>query len=425
MLDAEDKPGVLLSGWGWLTLGQVKSSEYSNYQSNINFDEKPLSDLQAGLKLTASVSAGTKCKIHFMGSYLHPVVYTSMGVENAEPLMKSFGFSLLEASVLSKWKVADDDSITLEFGYFPVKYNPESMNLGEYLFRSNTYPGLLVSGFELSDKVRLAGIHTGYRLNTFSGSYGADIYLNTELETYPTQDISLSGLISFNSPKHIFDFSSGFSYHHLIPFDKKRIIPARNSSYSTQSASYVDTATGDTTEYSFRGVKAVTRFTFNPKGFFDQDYFGPSDLKVYAEAAILGIENYPGWYNCLRERIPIMVGFNIPAFKLLDILSVEVEYYPSPYNNSFHNMWKSNLPTPFFYEFRESNYNSEWKRKTDDDWKWSVYACKKFNNFRFSGQIASDHTSRSTYMAAGKKIYTEMCPRTKDWYYVVRCGFIF
>ncbi len=69
---------------------------------------------------------------------------------------------------------------------------------------------------------------------------------------------------------------------------------------------------------------------------FLQRLFGKNDLKLYAEGAILGCENYPGWYNNIYDRMPIMFGFNFPTFKLLDVLAIEAEYFPSPYKNSYH-----------------------------------------------------------------------------------------
>lgn len=425
MLFAEEKSGVSISGWGWLTMGQVKGSEYVNIMGNVDFSEKPLGDFQAGVKFTSPMFSRTVCRLHLMSSFMFPVVNISMGVDNAEPLQKSFALSLLEASLQTNWSVSDNDTVSVEFGYFPVKYNPEAMNLGEYLFRSNAYPALLVSGFEQADKVKLAGVRTGYLNHASSGTYKVDLYLNTETDLFPTMDLSLSGILSYKCPKSFIDLSAGISFFHLIPFDEKRITPAKDKSYTTQSASFIDSLTGDTTHYTFRGTKGVARITIDPKVFFNRGILGKNDLKLYAEAAVLGIKNYPGWYNNIKERVPVMFGFNLPAFKLLDVLAVEVEYFPSPYQNSFQFMWKSNSPIPYFNTYAGIEYYSDWERKTDDDWKWSVYASKSIGKFRISGQIASDHISRAPYMVAGKKVYSEICPRTEDWYYMLRCGFFF
>lgn len=35
-------------------------------------------------------------------------------------------------------------------GYFPYKFNPDATNLGEFLFRTGTYPLYLISNFNHS-----------------------------------------------------------------------------------------------------------------------------------------------------------------------------------------------------------------------------------------------------------------------------------
>jgi len=426
----EEKKSPLISGWGWMTLGQVQNSERSNKATIVDFNDKWLSDIQAGIKVTAPVNSRSVCKVHLMGSMAFPVVNVTAGADNAEPLQKSFSLAILEASMRTNWNVSDNDTIMNEFGYFPVKYNPDAMNLGEYLFRSNAYPALVSSGFETADKVKLAGVHTGYYNHAGSGCYKLDLYINAETEHFPTHDISLSFLGGYSTPNKFFDMSAGVSFFHMIAFDEKRITPGKSDAYNTVATSYVDTVSGDTTDYTFRGTKLAGRFTIDPKALFRSNRFfskvlGNNDLKVYAEAAVLGVKNYPGWYQDVGERIPLMFGINIPVCKVFDVLSLEFEYYPNPYNNAYQFVWKSNSPVPYFDNSIGIDYSSEWNRKTDDDWKWSVYASKKIRNVRFSAQVASDHTSRASYLPAGKKLYTEMVPRTQDWYFMLRCGFFF
>jgi hypothetical protein len=46
-------------------------------------------------------------------------------------------------------------------------------------------------------------------------------------------------------------------------------------------------------------------------------------------------EYYPG-YNDLLKRTPIMFGFNVPTCKVLDVLSLEAEWWDSyPFANSY------------------------------------------------------------------------------------------
>ena len=48
----------------------------------------------------------------------------------------------------------------LAVGYFPYKYNPEARNLGEYLFRSGTYPVYLTNDYDFP-LARVAGLRYG------------------------------------------------------------------------------------------------------------------------------------------------------------------------------------------------------------------------------------------------------------------------
>jgi hypothetical protein len=187
----------------------------------------------------------------------------------------------------------------------------------------------------------------------------------------------------------------------------------------------VDTTTGDTTKYTFSGIKVMARLTLDPQAFFNCRILGKEDLKVYAEAALLGDKNYAPWYMHHRERMPVMFGFNFPAFKLLDVLSFEGEWYGSPYWNSQENIWKGRSPVPYTGGSPDPN---NWQAKTDDQWKWSVYASRRIGSYlRLSGQIASDRTPRFWYTPGPPTFvkYTEMVPRTRDWYYMMRVTMYF
>jgi hypothetical protein len=91
---------------------------------------------------------------------------------------------------------------------------------------------------------------------------------------------------------------------------------------------------GDTIFYSLAGGKVMARFAFDPKPLLPfGDKLGDKDLRLYGEAAILGIKDYPAkidssrengelklvkiGYDKIGERIPVMVGFNAPTHPLV------------------------------------------------------------------------------------------------------------
>ena len=79
--------------------------------------------------------------------------------------------------------------------------------------------------------------------------------------------------------------------------------------------------------------------------------------------------------------MPLMFGFDVPAFKLLDVLAVEVEYYTNPYfNDNKTKLYaiERNMPaTPFIILDQANDPNGHGVvTTTAHHWKWSVFAKK-------------------------------------------------
>ena len=83
-----------------------------------------------------------------------------------------------------------------------------------------------------------------------------------------------------------------------------------------------------------------------------------------------------------------MLGFNIPTFKIMDVLSFEAEYWDHDFANSYTNVYYEGLPpNPVLYS--ESGHD----QKYGGPWYWSVYAQKTIlENLTFKLQFARDHT---------------------------------
>ena len=94
---------------------------------------------------------------------------------------------------------------------------------------------------------------------------------------------------------------------------------------------------------------------------FSDRFLGRNDIEIYGEVAMLGVKDYPGYYNNLNNRIPRMVGFNVPTFKALDVLALEFEFNPWVYVNGYLNpvMYETAIP--------ESDY-------ANNKWRWTAYA---------------------------------------------------
>lgn len=426
-----------LSSWGWFTLGKIVKAERDDIGTvSSSFQGEWLANFDAGLKYTKPVGKYSKGRFH-VGVEIYYNVYQDKTANASEFLQKKIVPYIIDATLQSTIPIfGGRDTLGSEFGYFPVKYNQQVTNFGEYLFRSGTYPAYLFSGFELADKVKLCGLHLSYKTSVLAG-FKNDLYFSNEMDVFPLHDFNLADIVTLPTVGPL-NVGTGVCFSHLIAVDPGKTTPGEGKRYNRfrrddfKYVGYVNPADStDTTLYTFRGAKVNAFLTLDLKWFFKGvSIFGKEDLKLYSEAAILGVKNYPGWYENRSERIPVMFGFNFPTFKLLDVLSIEAERYSSKYCNSTEYVWKNMSPIPLARG--ESGdvtyYDDKWKAKTNDDWKWSVYASKKiFNVLRISGQIASDHLQKSPYLPPPPSFtrYTEIVPRTRDWYWMVRVMYMF
>lgn len=297
-------------------------------------------------------------------------------------------------------------------GLFPYKYNPEVRNLGEFLFRTGTYPGYIINEFDFPLK-RLLGFRVS---STLFENLRQDIMLISEPYVVPLQDFGLSYLLSYSIGK-ILNVGGGIFFDHLWSVNPKYTTP------EVPQNMIIDTSTGETDSsyYTFKGTKVMARLTFDPKGFFKTDIFGENDLKFYAEWAIIGLKDYPVHYNDIDQRMPFMIGFNFPAFKIFDVLALEMEWYHSPYPNSYANVYQgSNLPLPYIDPRMQDVINYD-----RDDLKWSIYVAKELAGcFEIIGQAAFDHVHMTRHDDR-EQDREEVLRRPGDWHYRFKFRFGF
>lgn len=310
-------------------------------------------------------------------------------------------------------------------GYFPIKYNMNSRNLGEYLFRSGTYPQTLVSDFDFA-----ATNLVGFDLSSSPiEGLNLNVILNNNIEWMAVGDLNLSGLASYNL-LDIFEIGAGVSQSSIVSADTKAtdgdsLLADENNSYMLPDSSIE--------MYSFRGTKVMGMVSFDPKKLIGLDIFGKEDLKIYAEAAVLGLKDYPkslfgiDYYPDIMKRIPIMVGFNVPTFKLLDVFSIEGEWFGSLMPNDLYNGIKYNQPTPINTDKKTGPYllDTIHQQYIDDNLKWSVYAKRTLaGHFQIIAQVASDHLR--WYAQDWKEAEWEEAFRNpKQFYYRFKLAYMF
>ncbi len=301
--------------------------------------------------------------------------------------------------------------LQIEAGYFPYKYNPDVRNLGEYLFRSFCYPAALLNTFD-RPYADLLGLRIGNSFAFPVGIFHHDLLITSETKYYPLKDFSLSYLADF-SLFHILSVGIGGSLYRMLP-----VFLNDSGTVKTTVNQYVDTTTGDTGYYTFSGIKLMARVSFDIKGLVPMDFLGKEDLKLYGEVAILGLKNYPGYYDDISQRIPVMLGFNVPAFKLIDLLKLELEYQGTRYPNGItQTYYLPYCPLP----------DNPIMGNPRTMLKWSIYANKKIgSHLSLIGQIANDHLMPDNYSTLpAYQPLTDVTLRANDWWWVVKALFYY
>jgi hypothetical protein len=338
----------------------------------------------------------------------------------------------------------------LEFGYIPYKYNPDAQNLGEYLHRSSTYPGVVrtTDAMHLINHALYEGLGAHARVSQRGGMIVHDFTLFSELTTVPVGDLTPGYELSVNLP--LVQFGAGAAWHRLIAYDtdlnRRRQI---DNAYFKADSVGVDTLgnpvpwsgvlgllpnnspirnriqNGDPTVrathyYTQRGLKLMARAAFELGELVIPDaYRRPGDLRVFAEAALLGWDDQPFYYEDRLRRIPVMFGTHIPTAGLLDRLTIQSEYYASRFNNSkqFNEngtpVWTVNAS----YDPSSTTYNPAPLRR--DDWKWSVNGSKTLNRLlTLHAQVANDHLRLPTF--TGNPSEAPLMREPGNWYYLLR-----
>lgn len=290
-------------------------------------------------------------------------------------------------------------------GYFPFKYNKDVRNLGEYLFRSGTYPGWLRTEFDFPF-AHLAGIRLSSRLFDRLDQH---LLFTSETEVPPFFDFSLSYIAGYEFGRFL-KTGAGVSFDRLVSVDRDKTSP------ENALTRYVEDD-GDTMYYTFRGTKLMGMVSFDVKRLFRRDgdfaFWGEDDGKLYSEVAVLGAKNYPGQYDTLAQRIPWMIGFNVPAARLLDVLNIEVEWYGCKHPNFIPKINEN--PT---YKSPKNDYLTY--SYDGDDWKWSVYAKRTVvEGWSIIGQYANDHLRTSSSFEQTKD-REEALTRPEHGYWMVK-----
>jgi hypothetical protein len=487
----------------WTDIGRVMHST-DTLQTNFNRNWEQSMGVQ--MSATAELGPNLEGGLGF-GMFQ---VYHSLGSTNQEKFTLSKFFNYVSDAHVTYW-MGDRTNpfFSATAGDFMYNYNPEVKNLGLYLFRGAVYPGFLVSGFKDFHTDTTRASFLGLHLHNALGNFSHDLLLYSERDLPPSFDWSL-GYVAKYRLFDALDIGAGANFYHLIPDDAGITTPdgaalfSQDSSLTAQggSAPYdrfytegridtvrdekgqivIDTASGlpklryqPTLAYTDQGIKVMAMFDLDIKKALGLTApFGERDLKLYGEGGIIGVKNYGSVYAHINERIPFMFGFNLPAFGILDVLSVEVEHYGAKYKADYSKLGynqslyfkniapprllaqKAPSPIPIslnnWVDLVGSNQyqltpdgnlleiqtgkiipvkgtDLDPENQTADDWKWSLNVEKTFaGHVQFSAQAANDHyvprPVRGGLISENSGL-SEIFSSMKDWYFMARVGYLF
>jgi hypothetical protein len=358
-----------------------------------------------------------------------------------------FGPGVGEARAVYSFGDVEKPSAKLQFGFFPYKYNSDATNLGEYLHRSGTYPGYLWTGgwsYLNAASYTAQGAHLW--VPTFDGMITHELTLFMERDITPLHDFSPGYLVTAR-PNSVFEVGAGVVWQNAISFKPSRLAPkttqnaygkttnmpvlnaAQDPNAARGALTLADDSTGNVGYYTFRGFKTMLRASADLGQLIGAPAIKPGDFKLYSEVALLGVEDQPFYYENKLERMPVMVGLNIPTLGLLNRLAVEVEYYKSRFPNSIYYPYDSQLgiPLPMSasgspYDYTDEAVDADPDAYSKDDWKWSVYASRQIaQGLGITLQVASDHLRHVEKEVKPSKEPATLQP--DDWYYVFRLDF--
>jgi hypothetical protein len=112
-----------------------------------------------------------------------------------------------------------------------------------------------------------------------------------------------------------------------------------------------------------------------------------------------------------------MLGFNLPAFKLLDLLALQVEWYGNDFINSEEKSFVNNIPVYQVPNNKAQHHFAD--LKSGDNLKWSLYAKRTlFTGLSLFAQAASDHLRLQDFNS--RRSAQPVVNRPSEWYWLLR-----
>ncbi len=468
--------------WGAQEMGMLQGGVFAD--QNMEFSDAWVDNFGASFTKEAIVNEVIRLSVGVGGVFRFPKPeWTDIKFGGSQAVWFYVGPTIAEGAYVfsGNW---EEPIFSMAFGAFPYKYNRDAHNLGEYLFRSTAYPTTVTTGGLMmigNNGTQLQGLRLSYSNFNFHG----DLLVTTETSLPPFYDWSVSLVADYQIAGGLIEVGAGVALKRILPMFADSTTPKMlenaiftdsqtgreligNSAFYEQRATFyknkIDSIrngkdVGDTlslqvmadsleaigtliaglrSEVSSQGKDKVLdslnadfftnqnlslmfRAAIDFKKLIPSDLFSEEDLRLYAELNVLGWKNYPVLYTDRKNRMPLMFGFNFPAFGILDLLSVQVEWWDNPYLNNHLNLGDGNIPQPYFNSYYSYAEDGEYMGVTkNDNLYWSILAKKEFlPGIVFSAQVGRDHLRVSSpgYFYGSREDPNEVFVRGDDWYW--------
>ncbi len=382
--------GMTSYEFGQIAKGQYAHAQYPSAGRLLHYwMQQALMQFGVTVKNENGLSLTMAAEGALYSPYCLPSDGSNFGYELLGP---RFRWDIHHAEIMYSRGNPDAPFLSIGAGFFPFKYNPDSRNFGDYLLRINPYPQYLPTHFD-SPYTRLLGLRIS---STFFSSLQQDLLLTSEVYLWPIRDFSLTYLVSYNLLQFA-EIGAGIMGCRMLSVDERLTTPPPESQVGHN--------------LTFAGTKVMVRLSLDFKRYLPfKELWGKNDCRLYSEACLNGIDNYkepdsiqgslnnlaPG-YNDIKKRLPVVIGFNVPTFGAMDVLSVEGEWWDNNFANSYWGVY------PIGGGYEQNPY--PWKygnqgRRVDPyggPWHWSIYAKKTIlKNVKLTAQAARDHTILET-----------------------------
>lgn len=404
---------IKLSGYGFFMFGQIVSGVWGDEWARPSTTFKHLWLNTCRIHLDAESDQTdwltTKLGFELYVDYFHKGS-CAMGKNNYVRQYKAY---LPSIEGIMHWNFEHPivSSLTIESGLFPYTTNRQVKTLGNYLFRSTINPVSIQNKLDYPWADFLGSI---VEVGLFHKKVIIDGMLQSEFTYVPFYDFTPAFGLNYK-PNKIFNIGGAVAFNHAILLG-----PSSN--------------TWDKNWRKWQGTKLYFMFIFDLKPLFrGMDFLKKDQFKLYAELAFIGLKDslevdtsnivklesmdttgldisFPA--NSLLHRMPFMIGINLPTWKILDLLSIELEWFFSPYANDWFGKFDSRQALS-----RQPTSLDQWDNYIyKDNLKWAINIRKSAGNFELRSLIGSDHT---IYHIVSIDNFEQTMKRPKDWHWFI------